>query len=322
MRSAWVHVCGIVALMALSSLPASGAAGNATLHVVSFGAVHGEITDCGCKSDKKGGFDLRAGVIDSLHNEGVALLHLDAGDFFSTQEFGADELSRFLWEAMKKTEVDAVTPGARELGNWSLFQELMADDVIPVVTTNLTRVQDGVEAPIGQRHVVLERAGVKIGILGLISGRQYTSVQFPEGVDVRFYDPLTEARKEILALEGQADLIVLLSQMPAADTNAILKQIPEIDLAILGNLPAYNEAPETVGDAIVQATGTRGQYLGHLVLTVDPEGKVVGHESKNAKLWDPLPRDLEMAEQIREMLEKVKTITIEARAAAARAAGE
>src|SRR5690606_20155504 len=198
--------------------PVFGADGNATIHVVSFGAVHGEITDCGCKSDKKGGFDLRAGVVDSLHNEGVALLHLDAGDFFSTQEFGADELSRFLWEAMKKTEVDATTPGARELGNWTLFEELTADDSIPVVTTNLTRVRNGVEAPLGQRSVVVERAGVRIGILGLISGRQFTSVQFPEGVEVRFHDPLTEARKEILALGDQVDLIVLLSQMPAADT--------------------------------------------------------------------------------------------------------
>jgi 2',3'-cyclic-nucleotide 2'-phosphodiesterase (5'-nucleotidase family) len=299
------------------ALPAAAAEqdGSTTLHLVSFGAVHGEITDCGCKGDLKGGLDLRAGIIDSLHEAGADVVHLDAGAFFSTQEFGADEMTRFLWEAMKRTEVDAVTPGTRELSNWPLFEELMADDVISVVSTNLTRVEDGVETPIGQRYVVLERGGIKIGVLGLISGRQYTSVEFPDGVEVRFSDPLAEARKAVHALDGQVDLLVLLSQMSVADTKAIVAQVPEIDVAILGDLPAYNEVPEVVGSTIVQSTGTRGHYLGHLVLTLDPERDLVGHESKNAKMWDPLPRNSEMAEQVKAMLEKIRTMQAEARSA-------
>lgn len=317
-RAALEGVAGAFAAIALLVSPGWSAerSENVDLHIVSFGAVHGEITDCGCKTDKKGGLDLRAGLIDSLNNAGAALVHLDAGDFFSTQEIGAEEMTRFLWDAMKETEVDAVTPGARELSNWLLFEELISDDVVPVVSTNLKRVHDGVETPLGQPHLILERDGLKIGVLGLIGGRQFTSVEFPEGVEVRFADPLTEARKAVVALGDDVDVIVLLSQMPLADTKAIVAQIPEIEVAILGNLPPYNEVPEEVGTTLLQATGSRGQYLGELIVTVDPAGKVVKHESKNAKLWDPISRDQEMADRVKEMLEKIKTMKSGARGAA------
>jgi 2',3'-cyclic-nucleotide 2'-phosphodiesterase (5'-nucleotidase family) len=291
---------------------------NATLHIISFGAVHGEISDCGCKTDQKGGLDLRAGLVDSLLDAGVPLLHLDAGSFFSNQEHGAEEVSRFLWDAMQKMEVDATTPGTRELTDWPLFRELLGQDVISVVSTNLTHVENGEEKPIGQPYLVFGRGGLEIGVLGLMGGLQFTALQIPQGSDIRFSDPLMAARKAVGALEGEVDLIVLLSQLPLADTKAILGQIPEIDVAILGNLPPYNEVPERVGEAFVQATGSRGQYLGELVLTIDPQGKIVEHVANNPMMWDPLPRDQEMAGRVERMKERVEEIRKSAARGAAR----
>lgn len=304
--------------LAASPLLAASREANAQLDLISFGSLNGEITDCGCKSLPKGGLPYRKGLVDSLRTAGVPFLHLDLGNFANEIEPVNEKVTRFIWDAMAEMEVDATTPGPRELEQWALYQSLMESDLIPVVSTNLRVVVDGAEQPIDQTSIVLERNGIKVGLIGLIGGRQFTNAKKPDGIEFLFMDPFETARQEVAKLSEQVDLVVLMSQMSRDDTDRLIKEVPGIDVALYGVLPAWKEESGMVENTITQETGSRGQYVGHLTLLVDPQGSIIDHDSKNALVWAPFPLDEKMAERVATLKAEVDAV----RKGAAGGAGE
>lgn len=304
----------VIGLAALSlSLAATRTFGaqreeNARLDILSFGSLHGEITDCGCKSDPRGGLPYRMGLADSLRAADVPFLHLDLGNFANEVQGVNEMVTRFIWDAMANMEVDATTPGPRELEQWKLYEEFIESELVPVVSTNMRVVRDGQEQPIGQPSLLVERNGIKIGLIGLIGGSQFTRAKKPADVEIHFMDPFGTAQEEVAKLGAEADLIVLMSQMSRADTDRLIKEVPGIDVALYGSLPAWKEASGLVGTTITQETGSRGQYVGHLTVTVDPAGSIIEHHSSNSVVWAPLPLNEEMDERVQKFKLEVDAI--------------
>lgn len=308
----------MIAPIALLSMthPARGERlSNADVTFISFGSVNGEITDCGCKSNPKGGLDFRAGIVDSLRGSNVPFLHVDLGNFTSTTEHTKDALTRFVWEAMEETEVAATTPGPRELQEWDLFQELREGSPVRVVSTNLTYLDAGQEKPVGDRHVVVVRNGVSIGLIGLIGEQAFSSAGL-SGVDIRMSDPSAAAQRAVEEIRDQVDLVVLLSELSKAELQTVLNQVPDIDVALAGYMPPFLEEAEQLGKTVVQQTGTRGQFLGSLTVIVDPKGELIDHGTHNVTMWDPLPRNAKMTERVEALVALNAETVAKARASA------
>jgi len=230
-------------------------------------------------------------------------------------------LNGFIWDTMEELEVDVTTPGPREFQYWDDYAELMARGTIPVVSSNVAVVRDGKEEAIGHEYLILERNGVKVGVLGLMGGGQFSGAKIPAGVEFAFSDPFQTAADLVPKLQKEADLVVLLSQMSTADTQQLVKQVDGIDAALFGHLSPWVERCTRIGDSegtVLNQTGTRGQYLGHLVMIVDPDGNLIDFGSKNLLMDAKVDPDPDLAESVAAIEEKTKEIREEARKARTR----
>jgi 2',3'-cyclic-nucleotide 2'-phosphodiesterase (5'-nucleotidase family) len=228
-----------------------------------------------------------------------------------------DEMTtRFLWDSMAELAVDATTPGPRELQYWPVYKELMGRGDVPVVSSNLTHVENGEEKPVGVPYRLLERNGLKIGLIGLIGGGQFSSTKLPEGADVRWSDPIEAAKRVIPEIRDQVDLVVLMSQMSSGDTDRLLRDVEGIDVALYGNNAPWRDDCTKVGNTVTNSTGTRGQYLGHLMLIVGPDGDLVDFGAFNRQVSEDLPERPTMAEKVAEVEAQQKAIRDAARDAA------
>ena len=238
---------------------------------------------------------------------------MDLGNFASNRT-GVDEMTtRFIWDVMGDMHVDACAPGPRELQYWDLLKDFIADGTIPVISSNLTYVDGGEEKPVGQRSLILERNGIKVAFFSLMGGSQFTTARVPASVQVVFADPFQVAQDLVPELRKEADIVVLLSQMTTPDTNRLIQDVPGIDAALYGNLAPWVERCTEVEHTVINQTGTRGQYLGHLVLIVDPDGKVIDWGSKNVQMAENVPEDEEVAALVAVHEEEVKKAQSEAR---------
>lgn len=233
---------------------------------------------------------------------------MDLGNFASNRAKVDEMTSRFIWDTMVDMGVDAFSPGPRELQYWNLLEDFMAEGAIPVVSSNLTYLDNGEEKPVGQRYLILERNGVKVALMALMGGSQFSTARIPSDVQVVFADPFQTAQELVPELQKQADLVVLMSQMTTPDTNRLIQEVPGIDAALYGNLAPWVDRASQVGETVINQTGTRGQYLGHLVMIVDPDGKLIDWGSKNVQMAENIPEDEAFAAKVAEHEEEVKKV--------------
>lgn len=251
--------------------------------------------------------------MDSLVTKGVPFLHVDLGNFASTEDAVADYKTRFIWQVMADAACAATTPGSRELTLWSTYKDLMASNTIPVVSSNLKLVEAGAEKPVGVPYLVVPVNGLKVALFALMGGDEYAAARPPEGVEFKFEDPFQVAAEMVPVLRKQADVVVLMSEMQTGDTDRLIQTVPGIDVALYGNRAPWVEDAVKNGTTIVQQTGIRGQYKGELVLIVDPEGKILDFGSRNAAMDKAFPESDEVAKAVAATDEKVKQIQAESR---------
>jgi 2',3'-cyclic-nucleotide 2'-phosphodiesterase (5'-nucleotidase family) len=214
--------------------------------------------------------------------------------------------TRFIWKQMEKMGYLASTPGVRELDQWPLYQELLSTSKIQCVSSNLTVVENGVPRPAGLPMLVTDVGGVKVGFFALLGGPELMTAKPPEGIEFRHADPVETAKRIVPELAKQAEIVVLLSELSQQETEFLIQQVPGIDVAMFGRMPQWNDRAQKIGETITQKTGSRAQYLGDLVLIVDPDGRIIDWGSRNA------PLDAKFAESA-EVLAEVKQIEVDAR---------
>ncbi len=239
-------------------------------------------------------------MVDSLRAQNKNFALLDLGDFVNNENTVGELKTRFIWKMMERMGYLATTPGVREVSNWRLVEELLATSPIKCVSSNLTVVEGGSERPAGLATLVTDIGGVRVGFLGLMGGNELSTAKPPDGIEFRHQDPVTTAQKLVPELRKQAELVVLLSEMSTQETADVLGKTQGIDVALYGRQPAWNERADKVVNTITQQTGIRGQFVGELILIVDPDGRIVDYGSRNAPLDSKFPENAEVAAQIKQ----------------------
>ena len=220
--------------------------------------------------------------------EGPVLL-LDGGDVTMgtlyhtvTRETGSE------FQLMRLLGYDAVTLGNHEFDfRTKGFGEMVAsasaaDGLPPLVATNLDLSSEHpdlavlaslYERGILQRTRIIERGGVKIGLVGILGVDAHEKME--AGTPVQVTPPIAAATEAVAALRADgAELIVVMSHSGvwkidgawAGEEVALMQAVPGIDVIVGGH--SHTALPEPImiaGRPIVQA-GSDTQWLGELVI--------------------------------------------------------
>lgn len=261
-----------------------------------------------------GGIAELSTLIEQKRTENPVNFLFDSGDIFTgtLAKLTKGELS---FELMMTMEYDAMTIGNHEFEyGWNEFTKQKSRVPFPVLGANL--FYKGTDHPYAQPYTIIERSGVRVGIIGIM-GQDAGTALIPSniaGVDVR--DPIPVVAEYVDLLREQVDIIVLLTHQGKTapmqtddegrpdiqrDIKADLKlagSVKGIDVMLAGHSDAGTRAPivhPDTGTLIMQTYG-QGQHLGFLKLMLDPETR--GIVSYDGKLLDVVSDQLQPDKKI------------------------
>jgi 2',3'-cyclic-nucleotide 2'-phosphodiesterase (5'-nucleotidase family) len=219
-----------------------------------------------------GGLAGVAGVVEQVRAaEGAKnVLLLSAGDDIGDSMIVDLTQGQALLELMAATRYDARAMGNHEPDFGAAF---LAEpgDAVPLLAANVRRSSG---EPLGRPYLVVERAGLRVGILGLA---------YPN-------TPLTTARSHVAGLvfdrdsagvvrtylprmraEG-AQLIVVLSHLGLSADQKLAAQVPGIDVIVGGHSHNRMQQAKRVGTTLIVQAGAHGSDVGRLDLYFDGDG--------------------------------------------------
>jgi 5'-nucleotidase len=276
-----------------------------------------------------GGLARVATVIRSVRDRAPdRTLVLDGGDIFMgtlfhtlARETGAE--LRLLHEI----GYDAAVLGNHEFdfrpaGLARILQSGLRDGPIPALLLSNIRfdpdspaddeLQGLFEQGVVRDRLVIERAGLRIGLFGLM-GLDAAEVEAPYARPVGFDDPVPVARRmaERLRNEEKADLVICLShggvrRPPGAESWGgedveLARQAPGIDVLVGGHSHTPLFEPVLVGGTPVVQAGSEGRFVGVLELEIEAGKRRV----LDYKLI-PIDDSIEAARDIHEKVEAHK----------------
>ena len=235
-----------------------------------------------------GGFKQVQFAIDSIRTGRNDVLVLDAGDVMTgnpiTERVYRDAQGGALFAMMNMIGYDAWCVGNHDLDiSQKNLAGLMNVAGFPTVSANL--VNDAGKPLLGNRpYVVIERGGLKIGIIGIISQELYNLVLQTNLVGARVLSPMETAQKYADELGPKTDLLIALTHQGVDQDSVLAATVHGIDLIVGGHSHTRLRSPLIVnGTPIVQA-GSNTEYLGVVDLLVEKH-RIVKINGKLLPLW-------------------------------------
>jgi 2',3'-cyclic-nucleotide 2'-phosphodiesterase (5'-nucleotidase family) len=238
-----------------------------------------------------------------------------AGDFYGEADAFNEPKSHFIAKLMGYLEYDAVCVGEMDL-NYGL--EKLLEDVekynLNITCANLISKREapankGRRTPSLQQRInsvfppylVVERAGVRFGFVGLLSPETKSlkvggAGNELEAMTYKIKDPWELAEEVLPEAREMCDILILLAHMDRFDLEMRLPDFPEVDFAILGHNPKSSLVAEPVyiGTVPVYSATSQGQNIGNLTIALDADMSVVDTNNKGYFLGETVPDDAEM----------------------------
>jgi 2',3'-cyclic-nucleotide 2'-phosphodiesterase (5'-nucleotidase family) len=253
--------------------------------IVSTADEQGEIHDCGCAEQPSGGLARRVAYLQSLRRDGAPgnlPVVVEAGDFLAgdaprndEERAAAVERARLIATAYRAAGCDAVLFGKRDLAlGLPLLRELAAAIHAPVLGANLLATDGG--APFGSQSTIIERHGVRLGLLGLIAPPTPAEVKdgFALPRDLALLSPAETAARLVPDLRKAVDVVVLVANMDRATLAKVLAAAKGVDFVLQsGEATTIAQRVDTARGAAIVSLYRGGRFAGRLDLTLVKPGK-------------------------------------------------
>lgn len=295
----------LVMLVACGGAPAAGPATepgaparptSVVLTVLHTGDWHGHaFPDAGPDGTLRGGVIAAAAAVARVRAERPgAVLVLDAGDLLSgppvvgLSDAGGVRGAPFVrfWEAI---QYDAFALGNHEFdhGRTNLLA-LLAQIETPALCANLLATAP--QAPPAQAaaagaapappapalpvapYLVLERAGLRVAVIGLITSELEGLVDREALAGMRLVPAAEALRRLMPELERISDLQLVLTHCGIEEDTELARSVPGIDAILGGHSHLRLEQPRVVAGVPICHAGAHGRELGRLELTLEPPG--------------------------------------------------
>jgi 2',3'-cyclic-nucleotide 2'-phosphodiesterase (5'-nucleotidase family) len=244
--------------------------------------------------ERIGGIAELSTLIKNVRRDEPNVFLFDAGDIF-TGALSTATNGTLMFEFMITMGYDAMGIGNHEFDyGHDIFEWEKNRAPFPVLGANIFYKDTGF--PYAQPHTIIERGGIRIGVIGILGQDAAGSAVAPRHIAaLEVTDPATMVARSVAELRDDVDLIVLLTHQGhtapmqtdaeidprlARDINkdiALAGAVPGIDVMFTGHADAGTWVPvinKDTGTIIMQTFG-QATYLGFLQLSLDAETRKI-----------------------------------------------
>jgi len=309
MRIPFGLVVAAAALVALFTAfwPPEGAAETVSLTILHTTDLHGYVRSHEEEDGRNlGGLDRIATLIRRERQSDPEVILLDNGDTIQGNSQAFLFKGRHIIECMNALGYDAMTVGNHEFNfGPQVIERMRKASRFPWLSANVLKIGPEGKAPAFEPFIILERKGVRVGVLGLTVSDvpNWEQPRYIRGLE--FVDIIAAAREWVPRVRPLCDVLVLLAhtgaerrdneRFPSAAAAGadIARECPGLDVVICGHRHVPVESVEA-GGAVVTAAGKWGSHLGRVTLQVEkrPEGaRVISRRAELLPVTGDIPAD-------------------------------
>ena len=305
-----------------STGPANETADTTLITILGTTDLHGNVWGFSYEDNAESAGDGMARVytyVQQVRAENPNTILTESGDFIQGTIMTDDLFNKYpekehpVIAAMNLMGYDAITAGNHEF-NWGIsnMQTILGRSNAPVLAANVKDANGDLVT--GAGWTIVERAGVKIAIIGVVTPNVPVWDGGKDGIDECTYEAANVAVKNAIAEIGdQADLLVVSAHMglePEFDTEngsdgayKILEDCPEIDVLQVGHY--HVTVNEKIGDTIVVGGRNAAKEVSRIDLTLDADKNIV-----DAKVEIVLMEGYEPDQAVRDLVKSAHEETI------------
>src|SRR3984957_13307361 len=233
-----------------------------------------------------GGFAYLATAVRQERARSTASLYLNAGDLVQGTPVSTLYKGLPIYQIANRLGFDASTLGNHEFDyGWLRIQDFVKSAKFPIVSANV--VNDSRALLAGKPYVIKTVGGIRVAVIGVLLGDLVGNLATPDKVGPWHVLPVVETvRKYAAELRDKSDLIVVLGHIHDAEADAILQQVPDVSIAIVGHTHKEYAKLHNFDGRIGPLVTSYGVELGRLDLQVD----ITAHKLKSAE-WKIIPVD-------------------------------
>ncbi len=235
---------------------------------------------------------------------------VDAGGFSK----GIGDISKlqteYLVKGMTLLGYSAINLAVRDFNSGGKFVAYLQETYHPEFVSTNVFYKDS-EKRFGKPYVLKELEAkqkskkiafrrLKVGIIGLCDERAALFSNRLEESALESKAPLQVAKDWVPEVRKKVDLLVLLFSGRVDNLQAIIDQVPGIDVAILGGESYISNQIRGRQKTVIVTTPSMGKYAGVLTLELDTSKKIVSSKKDQFPLDEHIPDDPRFAELAKE----------------------
>jgi 5'-nucleotidase/UDP-sugar diphosphatase len=197
-------------------------------------------------------------------------LLVDAGDAWQGTFISNANKGEAVTRAMSLMRYDALAVGNHDF-DWG--QDVLAqrarDAAFPFLAANVIETRTGRSPPYLRPFEVKDLGITRVGIIGLTNPGSATIVKATSVAGLQF-QPAAEAVRSLLPeVQKQADIVVVVAHIGAADAAQLARDVPGIDVIVAAHDHLPLQTARLEGRTTIVDAGAYTQYLGRLEIIVD-----------------------------------------------------
>ncbi len=218
-------------------------------------------------SHNQGGFAQVATVLRRERASCDHCLTVNAGDLVQGTPVSTLFKGSPVYEIANLFGFDVSTLGNHEFDyGWKQTRHFLEIAKFPAVTANIVDGDGNLLTP--APYLIKEVNGIRVAVIGVVMGNLITAYTTPDLTGPWKPLPVVETvRKYAREVRDRSDLTIVLGHINPAERHAILREVPEVDITLVGHIHVTNE--EGYDGRIAVEGNAYGTEIGRLDLEVD-----------------------------------------------------
>ncbi len=235
-----------------------------------------------------GGLPRLAGTLNQIAAEaragGAAVVICDGGDWFQGTPEGQIAQGRGFLAALAQSGHDGAVVGNHEFDHGvDVLLGHLKSVPMPALLANV-RMPDGAPLPGTRDSIVVERAGLRIALVGLLT-TSTPSITHKATKELLWTEPaeaLTRVRSE---LGDSVDLVIPVTHIGVESDRELARAHPDLPVIIGGHSHTFLRKGVREGETLIAQAGSKASVIGRVDVWFDAEGGVERSTAQHINLY-------------------------------------